>query len=124
MKNAALIIIEDYNTPIEKLVFETLPSFRKDEGITLDMILDSISVYTLADLEQQLRASLLQLQSYQSVHIPTELKENRSFRLSIERLTNGQPAENDMQWIPSELQYNWKNMTSLKSQHMDIYRVK
>jgi hypothetical protein len=111
-------VIED-DIPIEKFVFEALPSFRKEDGITMDMILDSLSVYTLADLEQHLKAALLQLISYPSIN---ELKENRTFHLSIETAQEGgSPPE--LEWVPANLDYSWQKMTPLKSQHMDIFRV-
>lgn len=119
-----MVIIEDNEIPLEKVVFEVLPAFRKEEGITMDMIYSSLSVYTVADLEQHLRASLLQLESYQSIHMPKELKENRSFRLSVEKVESGPPLSESQQWIPSDLNYNWINLTPLKSEHMDIFRVR
>lgn len=146
MKFIALTVIEN-NEPIEKFVFE-INSYLKNLDIPLDMILESESIYALADLEHHLRACLVKMNACpprpsSSSTTPSPNSESSSsepklqssditFQLSIEKNQDGYPERSksskkdkhkEIDWIPAEITFGWKNIIPLKSVSMDLFHV-
>ncbi|CAO3654883.1 unnamed protein product [Mucor fragilis] len=125
----ALTVMEDANTPVEKFVLE-IRSLLHDANIPADAILQSESSFTLADLEQHLRACLIKLNTYpQFPNKQTTVDTTRTFSLSIEKMQNGHPHQqlqnnnsSRMDWVPAETHYNWKTIKPLKSVELDLIR--
>lgn len=118
--------MEDADIPVEKFVLEIRSMLQNVSGIPLDVILESESTCTLADLEQYLRACLIKLNSYNFKKVNTE---NKTFALSIEKMEGGLPqqpkenVDNYIDWIPADTHYNWKAIKPLKSVELDLLRV-
>lgn len=118
--------MEDAGIPVEKFVLEIRSILQNVSGIPLDVILESESTCTLADLEQYLRACLIKLDSYNFKKLITE---NKTFALSIEKMEGGLPqqpkenVDNYIDWIPADTHYNWKVIKPLKSVELDLLRV-
>lgn len=114
---------------LEKFVFE-ISSTLKNVDLPLEVILESESIYALADLTQHLRSCLIKINGYQSKHALSD--SNKTFSLSIERLQGGYPSmdskkeeDESIDWIPADqLQQQWKSITSLKTVPMDLFQVK
>lgn len=111
--------------PVEKFVFE-INSYLRDADVQLpdDLIMESESIYTLADLEQHFRACLIKINACEPR--PNTANIERTFSLSIEKIEEGYPKKNkeeDIDWIPADITYNWKNIVPLKSVPMDLFRV-
>lgn len=131
MRFIALTVMEDVDRPVEKFVLE-IRSLLHDANIPADAILQSESSFTLADLEQYLRACLIKLNTYQfSNKHSTTLSDTRTFSLSIEKIQGGHPhqqlkqsKDRSMDWVPAETKYNWKNIKPLKSVELDLIRVR
>lgn len=126
MKFIALTVMENADMPVEKFVLE-IRSLLHDTNIPVEDILQSESSFTLADLEQHLRACLIKLNTYQFPNKPTS--ENKTFSLSIEKMEGGHPHQQVknsnglMDWVPAETQYRWKSIKPLKSVELDLIRV-
>lgn len=89
-----------------------------NSDIPLDLMLESASISTLADLEQHLRACLIKINTCKPRAKPRDI----SFTLSIEKNGDGYPV-NGLDWIPAEISFNWKQIVPLKSVPMDLFRV-
>ncbi|KAK4515216.1 oxidation resistance protein 1 [Mucor velutinosus] len=122
----ALTVMEDADRPLEKFVLE-IRSLLHNTNIPADTVLQSESSFTLADLEQYLRACLIKLNTYQFPNKQTT-SDTRTFILSIEKIQGGYPHQqlksNDgsMDWVPAETSYRWKNIKPLKSVELDLIR--
>jgi hypothetical protein len=122
----SLTVLEDTDIPVEKFVLEIRSILQSVSGIPSDVILESESTCTLADLQQYLRACLIKLNSYRFNKLNTE---NRTFSLSIEKIEGGLPkqskenVDNYIDWIPADTHYNWKAIKPLKSVELDLLRV-
>jgi hypothetical protein len=113
---------------LEKFVFE-ISSTLRNVDLPLEIILESESIYALADLTQHLRSCLIKTNGYQSRH--TLSNSPKTFSLSIERLQGGYPStdskkeDESIDWIPADQQQQqWKSITSLKTVPMDLFQVK
>lgn len=116
------MIIEN-DTPVEKFVFE-INSYLNNLEVPRDLIMESESIYTLADLEQHFRACLMKINTCEPRHSSTSIE--KTFELSIEKIGDGYPEkkkQEEMDWIPANITYNWKNIIPLKSVPMDLFRV-
>jgi len=126
--------LEEANKPVQKFVLE-IRSLLHDASIPADAILQSESSFTLADLEQHLRACLIKLNTYQQFsnnkqQQATTADTTRTFSLSVEKMLNGHPhqqlkhnSSSNMDWVPAETHYNWKTIKPLKSVELDLIRV-
>jgi mitotic spindle assembly checkpoint protein MAD2B len=129
-------------------VFE-INSYLKSLDVPTDLLLESESIYALADLEQHLRACLIKINAcpppptspsktntpnYDDHSPETPPPKDITFSLSIEKTQDGYPEKppvtkkdtnkNEMvDWMPAEITYNWSNITPLKSVPMDLFRV-
>lgn len=127
IKFVSLTIIEN-GEPVEKFVFE-INSYLRNAEVQLpeDLILESESIYTLADLEQHFRACLIKINACEPrPNAATNTDVERTFSLSIEKIEEGYPEKNkeeDIDWIPAEITYNWRNIVPLKSVPMDLFRI-
>ncbi|EPB83970.1 hypothetical protein HMPREF1544_09241 [Mucor circinelloides 1006PhL] len=125
VKFIALTVMENADMPVEKFVLE-IRSLLHDTNIPVNDILQSESSFTLADLEQHLRACLIKLNTYQFPNKPAS--ENKTFSLSIEKMQGGHPHQQVknsnglMDWVPAETQYRWKSIKPLKSVELDLIR--
>ncbi|KAL9546378.1 hypothetical protein MBANPS3_006695 [Mucor bainieri] len=122
--------MEDADRPLEKFVLE-IRSLLHDANIPADAILQSESSFTLADLEQHLRACLIKLNTYQfeNKHTTSTPETTRTFSLSIEKIQGGHPRQHlknsneiSMDWVPAETNYKWKSIKPLKSVELDLIR--
>ncbi|CEP19692.1 hypothetical protein [Parasitella parasitica] len=122
VKFIALTVLQDADTPTEKFVLE-IRSLLHSVDIPVDVILESGSTFTLADLEQHLRACLLKMVTYQpSNKLDTE---DRTFFLSVEKIHGGLPQQVKdngvaIDWIPAETRCHWKTIKPLKSVELDL----
>lgn len=97
-------------------------SYLKNAEIPLDLMLETESVLTLADLEQHLRACLIKINTCKPRVKPKEI----TFCLSIEKNSDGYPVDtnqNSIEWVPAEISFHWKHIVPLKSVPMDLFRV-
>lgn len=93
--------------------------------------MESESIYTLADLEQHFRGCLTKINACEprpnaAAAAAANTDVERTFSLSIEKIEEGYPKkkkEEDIDWIPAEITYNWRNIVPLKSVPMDLFRV-
>ncbi|KAI7894566.1 uncharacterized protein EV154DRAFT_80832 [Mucor mucedo] len=118
IKFISLTIIENKES-VEKFVFE-MNSYLKSTEIPLDLMLETESVLTLADLEQHLRACLIKVNTCKPRVKPKEI----TFNLSIEKNSDGYPNsnQNSIEWMPAEISFHWKQIVPLKSVPMDLFR--
>jgi hypothetical protein len=109
---------------VEKFVFE-INSYLKNLEVPIDLIMESESIYTLADLEQHFRACLVKISACEP-RIGSSVNTEKTFELSIEKSQDGYPEkkkEEDIDWLPATITYNWRNIIPLKSVPMDLFRV-
>ncbi|KAI8644287.1 DNA-binding protein [Parasitella parasitica] len=121
VKFIALTVLQDTDMPTEKFVLEIRSLLHKVD-IPADVILESGSTFTLADLEQQLRACLVKLITYQSKKLDNQ---DKTFSLSVEKIEGGLPQQsqdNDtaVDWIPADTHHHWKTIKPLKSVELDL----
>lgn len=113
---------------LEKFVFE-ISSTLKNADLSSEIVLESESIYALADLSQHLRGCLIKINSYQPRHALSS--SSKTFFMAIEKLQGGYPSldskkedEESIDWIPADQQLQqWKNITSLKTVPMDLFQV-
>ncbi|KAL4211427.1 MAD2 mitotic arrest deficient-like 2 [Rhizopus azygosporus] len=111
---------------IEKVVFE-INSVLKHVDIPLSKMYESESTCTLDDIEHHLRACLLKLNAIPSLLNNPAFSENRTFSLSIETTEGGYPVlshdkQQDVDWVPAEVDTTSKRIIPIKSASMDIFR--
>ena len=103
-------------------------SYLENAQLPEDMIQESESVLTLADLEQHFRACLVKINTlpprkYNTIHS----SQDTTFQMSIEKKMDGYPEKIDeqhMDWMPTTITYHWKDIIPLKSVPMDLFRVR
>ncbi|OBZ82130.1 Mitotic spindle assembly checkpoint protein MAD2B [Choanephora cucurbitarum] len=121
LKQVSLTVIAEENqAPIKKFVF-SIHSLINSIDIPLDLLHESESVYSLADLKQHLRACLVRLHS---VTIDDQ-ESDMTFYLSMEtKQSDNFPCKQQEDWIPApNTDVTWGQIVPLKSLHMDIFRV-
>ncbi|CEG82876.1 hypothetical protein RMATCC62417_16868 [Rhizopus microsporus] len=111
---------------IEKVVFE-INSALKHVDIPLSKVYESESTCTLDDIEHHLRACLLKLNAIPSLLKNPAFSENRTFSLSIETTEGGYPTlshdkQQNVDWVPAEIDTTSKRIIPIKSASMDIFR--
>ncbi|KAI9481219.1 MAG: DNA-binding protein [Benjaminiella poitrasii] len=126
VKLVSLTVLEDDSkTILEKFVFEIHSAALRQSSLPISSILESESIYSIADLEQHLRACLIKINTYESL---AKKKNGNTFSLSIETFDQGYPdldnREEDIEWLPveSEQEQNWKHLVPLKTVSVDLFR--